>query len=249
MPKCKLCNNETTLLKKSHILSEFLHTELFDKNHKLRKFEVREMVKPNPRVSKPSSGSYEGDLLCNNCDNVILNRYENYVARALSAKFKPENNPKCKIEKRNGLNFIDIDNLDYSNTKLFLLSLLWRAGISSLQEYNEVSLGPYGEKIKKQLFEGNPLKDDDIQISIYKFEEGSGFDSFIGQPRRHSIELTTSYSIIINGYLVVFHLKANRISKVTYNERLKDNDSISIAEIPKDKIEDFIMKYTGVKNR
>lgn len=245
---CKLCNKEKQLIKKSHILSEFLHANLFDEHHKLYKFEVNEMAKPNPRVSKPSSGSYEGDLLCNDCDNVVLNRYEDYIARAQSMGFSDERNPKCKFEKRNGVNFHDIENLDYEKTKLFLLSLLWRAHISSFSEYSEVSLKPAdAEKIREMLLNQHSSNDQDIQISIFKFEKGSGFDSFIGQPIGHEIENSPIYSIIINGHLVVFHLTENRISKATFDVRLKENGSISMVEIPKAKVEDFVMRYTGAK--
>ena len=115
---CHLCRKEKPLIKKSHILSEFLHANLFDEHHKLQKFQISEMAKANPRVSKPSSGSYEGNLLCNDCDNTTLSRYEDYVAKALSMGFKAEKNPKCNMEKRNGVNFIDISNLDFTKTKL-----------------------------------------------------------------------------------------------------------------------------------
>src|SRR5690554_986443 len=246
--KCKLCNQEKVLIKKSHIFSEFLHKELFDENHKLRKFEVREMMKVAPKISKPSSGSYESNLLCNDCDNVILNRYENYVSRALMLNFKDVKNPKCIKSQRNGINFIDVKNIAYKETKLFLLSLLWRAHISSLEEYKDVSLGPYGERIRRQLINGDPSTDDDIRISIFKFQKGSGFDSFIGQPIKYSIELTTAYSIIINGHLIVFYLKENTYSKILKNERLKVDNSISLIELPKEKIENFVMHYVGVKN-
>ncbi len=37
---------------------------------------------------------------------------------------------------------------------------------------------------------------------ISRFEEGSNYSSFIGQPRRHEFGQSTAYSIVITGYLV-----------------------------------------------
>ena len=132
------------------------------------------------------------------------------------------------------------------NTKLFLLSLLWRAGISTREEYKEVDLGMYSEIIRKQIFENKTSEDNNIQITIYKFEEGSNYSSFIGQPRRHKFGHSTAYSMVITGYLIVYHLRENDISKKAYNNRLKENNIVAIIEVPKNKVEKFVMKYTGM---
>jgi hypothetical protein len=246
MKKCKLCLKDKQLIKKSHILSEFLHAELFDENHKLIKFDAIELGKGNDEISRPSSGSYEGQLLCDKCDNQQIGKFETYISNVLKDNLKKENKLKCsKTTNPQGLSFIKIENLDYLKTKLFLLSLLWRAGISTRDEYKEVQLGPYSEKIRKLIIDDNSSTDTDIQISVLKFENGSDFTTFIGQPRRHKSGHFTNYSIIINGYLIIFHLGKDKLAKMAFNDRLKENGELTLMEIPKDKINEFVLKYTG----
>ncbi|MEC3964544.1 hypothetical protein [Flagellimonas halotolerans] len=244
---CKLCEEEKKLIKTSHIISDFLHANLYDEKHKLRAFDSKDLKSDNPQISKPSSGSYEGGILCNKCDNEIIGVYETYISRVL------KNNLKEKINCENntndeGLNFINVSNLDYKKTKLFLLSLLFRSHISSRVEYKEVNLGPYADKIRKQILENNPSKENDIEIVIFKFGDKTGFSNFIGQPRKHKIGHTTAYSIVINGHLILFHLKENSMSKKTMNQRLSEKGTISLIEIPEKNVVRFIMNYTGALN-
>lgn len=50
---CRLCNEDKDLLKKSHIYPNFVYTDLFDEHNRLRKFTANEMLKKNPRISRP----------------------------------------------------------------------------------------------------------------------------------------------------------------------------------------------------
>ena len=121
-----------------------------------------------------------------------------------------------------------------------------RQHISGRDEYRDVDLGPYADKIGKALLDENPGEDDDILISITKLDPTAGFSTFIGQPIRHKIANTTSYSIIINGYIVVFYLKENHLSKRVNHQRLKEDGTLTIMEIPRNKVSPFVMKYVGV---
>jgi len=200
MEICKLCKQEKKLIKNSHILSDFLHSDIYDKNHKLRLVDVVALSKGIRNEYRRSSATYEGGLLCKECDNETIGKYETYVSNLIKENLRESEKIICKrVTNSHRLNFIELSNLNYTKTKLFLLSLLWRAGISTRNEYKEVDLGIYSEIIRKQIFENTPSKDDDTQISIYKFEEGSNYSSFIGQPRRHKFGHSTAYSIIITG--------------------------------------------------
>ena len=97
------------------------------------------------------------------------------------------------------------------------------------------------------IFNGKNIDDLDFQISIMKFPNSSTYNSFIGQPLKRKIDSTTMYSIIINGFLILFFLKENGISKKTENIRLKQNDSLAILEIPPQLVEKFVLSYTGIK--
>jgi hypothetical protein len=246
-PTCRLCKEEKDLIKKSHIMSEFLHKNMFDENHKLRAFDPKEFLKKNPRVSRPSSGTYEGGLLCKKCDNETIGKYETYASKLYNGKLGENEKIRCHYSKSpDGIMTLRMSDINYSSFKLFLLSLLWRAHISSRGEYADVDLGPYADKIAQSLINEDPGKDTDLIISITKLDPNANFSTFIGQPRRHKIGKSTSYSIIINGYIIVYHLKENHLTEKIKLHRLKEDGTITILEVPKSKVEPFVMKYVGV---
>jgi hypothetical protein len=46
--------------------------------------------------------------------------------------------------------------LDYTKMKLFLMSLLWRFGVTSLEFFKGARLGKHGESLSKMLLVGDP---------------------------------------------------------------------------------------------
>lgn len=241
---CKLCTENKELIKKSHIYPNFVYTDLFDKHGKLRKFEVDEMKKLNPKVSKPASGAYEGNLLCNDCDNKRISKLESYVAGLINGQDK---NLKCKAgATEDGLETIEIENLKYDYLKNFILSILFRANISSFTEFNDVNLGPYNDKIREIIY-NNLISDDlEYQVNIFKLCKDSNYNTLIGQPVRSKIKSETIFSILMKGYLIIISLKQNEISKKIKNIRLKSTGTLAIPIIPKVLEEKILFKYFGL---
>ena len=79
--KCKLCCIDKKLLKKSHIIPEFMYQDLFDEKHRI--FEV--LFKPDLQLQNKTrqSGVYDKDILCDKCDNKVLGSLERYASLAL----------------------------------------------------------------------------------------------------------------------------------------------------------------------
>lgn len=244
MPICKLCKKETQLLKKSHIYPNFVYSDLYDEHGKLRKFTASEMKKPNPRISRPASGAYEGGLLCHECDNNRISRLESYVAGLLNGNDK---NVQCStIKLKDGLEIITVKNLKYIELKNFILSMLFRADISSFSEFEEVCLGKYNDKIRKIIYENLESSDLDLQINLFKLSNDSNFSQLIGQPIKRKIKTETIYSMLIKGFLIIISLKENEESIKVREMRLKSDGTIDIPIIPKEKEEKFILKYFEV---
>jgi len=127
MKNCKLCVFEKDLIKKSHIYPDFLYKDLYDKNHKIIAVSTEEIIKKNPRISRPSSGVYEGNLLCPDCENKIISgKYESYLADIM---FRKNKDIKCTKGKSVDLEILKVENLNYERFKNFFLSVLFRADI------------------------------------------------------------------------------------------------------------------------
>ena len=245
MKECRLCQLKKELIKKSHIYPDFLYKDLFDAKHKLIRVTTEEIIKKNPRISRPSTGVYEGGLLCRECENDIINgNYETYVADIIFGKNR---DVKCRNEKNNEVEAITVQNLDYKKIKNFLLSILFRADICTFEEFDDVNLGPYHEKIRKIVHENIETSDLDFQINILKLEPDSNFNQLIVQPFRNKTESETMYSFLLKDYLCVISFKENKTSKKMKGNRLKQNGEIIIPIIPKSVELNFILKYLNLE--
>lgn len=245
MTDCKLCLLEKSLIKKSHIYPDFLYKDLYDKNHKIIKVSTEEIIKKNPRISRPSSGVYEGNLLCRDCENKIISgKYESYLADIMSGKNK---DIKCTKGKSEDIETLKVENLDYERFKNFFLSILFRADISTFEEFSEINLGPYHEKIRKIVYENLTTDDLEFQLNILKLDRNSDFDQLIVQPFRSKLETETCYSFLLKGYLIIINFKENKTSKKMKENRLKQNGEIIIPIIPKSTERKFILAYLDLQ--
>ena len=124
---CSLCGKEKTLLKKSHIIPDFMYDGLYDEKHFISMVRVQDWKK----VGKKPTGIYDQNILCEDCDNGIIGKYETYGSKILNGGNLPEKDtPKYNIERdERGASKINFKNLDYSKLKLFFLSILWKGHI------------------------------------------------------------------------------------------------------------------------
>lgn len=138
---CKLCLQEKYLLKESHIFSAFLYREaglLNDEKYAI--VETKKLIEGTyvdgfPKANPKSKGEFEGGILCESCDNKIIGTYETYASQLLF------HNSNCKqYQTGEGFKFSLCTNVDYTKFKLFVLSLLWRASISSRKAFGNVRL-------------------------------------------------------------------------------------------------------------
>jgi hypothetical protein len=137
---CKLCC-KTAQLCRSHIIPNLALRPVFDETHRMAEVSVfgkdREL----------QSGRWEY-MLCLDCEQ-RFSRWETYFAREWSTADKIP--ARVTRETR-----ITISGLDYSQFKLFHLSILWRLGASTLSDYRSVRLGSHQDQIGKMLLHDDP---------------------------------------------------------------------------------------------
>jgi hypothetical protein len=137
---CKLCKKDRPL-RESHIFPEWLYKSLYDENHR---FSVLSTDVNKRRGTRPK-GIYER-LLCHECEQ-RFSKWEGYardVFYDLSLKVVEDNRA-----------FV-FSGLQYTPFKLFQMSLIWRASITSRPEVHRIDLGPHTERLRKMLFEDCP---------------------------------------------------------------------------------------------
>lgn len=142
MPICQLCHLERTLCK-SHIVPEFLYSPLYnDKNT------LMAISGSGNKGWKPLNKGITEHLLCSDCEKLINDKYEKPFKKEWEGKVAlPENIFKGEIYTAT---------YNYSKFKLFHLSILFRASVSTNPMFHAVKLGKHEEIIRKMLIVENP---------------------------------------------------------------------------------------------
>jgi hypothetical protein len=124
--KCKLClENED--IQKSHIIPN-----AFFKNVKDNTGKYNEVSKVG---NKYVQVSYHEPLLYLSCEQKFSTEFETYVI-----DFVLKNPAKVGIKTKSTSKYITFSNVDFRKLKLFQMSILWRAAVSSLDFYKHVKL-------------------------------------------------------------------------------------------------------------
>jgi hypothetical protein len=211
---CKLCLDEKKL-KKSHIIPEFIYSEMYDENHKYKEISTDSQRK-NKRHPK---GIYE-KLLCESCE-LKLSRWENYVSKLLKGglEFSIKSSDKYHM----------ISEIDSLSLRLFQLSILWRASVSSAQFFGNVTLECHEEKIQKLLL----LEDYGLTwqygcIMYALISDQSVLTDLIIQPDRMKCNGHLVYRFIFGGFIWLFFVSNHATPKEVQSYFTSQNNSTKI---------------------
>lgn len=198
---CALCRKDAEL-KRSHIISEFLYKAMYDDIHRFH------ILSSDPDL--PDSMAQKGlreKLLCGSCE-AHISRFENYACDVLSGGVSL----KYKKDGR----VVQVYGVDYAKFKLFQLSILWRAGVSTLKMFDNVNLGPHEPTLRRMLLESNPGPEHTYGCVMFGLVDDTGNRmDMIVQPRKVRIDDHACYRFIFGGFMWVF-FATNRKPKGSY---------------------------------
>lgn len=196
MPQCKYCQQEKKLIK-AHILPRNFYT-----NYKEKGFWGIEYKKIDKIHFQ--SGVIDKNILCKECDNHILGKYDNEAYRILL------NIEETKIKtKWKGLDayVFDPTEFNYEYIRKFFIAFLWKASISKLPCMDVVDLGPY-EKIALDILQNKYENENLFKIIIFKTLNDElkgahttrGYKNILGQSRIYSTFFDSYHVSIIVKY-------------------------------------------------
>lgn len=157
---CRLCTTENVELCRSHIFPEFLYREVYDSETK--SFHVYSSA-PNWRPSSRRKGIYEA-LLCRECEELFRD-WETYACEALFNGLKTAPDIQSEL-------FV-VKGVEYKKFKLFLISLIWRAGVSGRSEFANVKLGSHEERMRQMLMTHDPGDVLDYPVALFVMRSGT----------------------------------------------------------------------------
>jgi hypothetical protein len=187
--------------------------------------------KNKSKVKKTQKEEYDGNILCEDCDNRILGiMYESYAQKAIyGGNLTEEVSPKCinYENPKDGTKYTICENFDYRIIKNFYLSILWRASITNRPFFSEVNLGNKHEERIRQILLNNELTDQEeypIVITSFMRTENT-LENIIAQPKRIITDSgLNGYFFLIDGLLFTIfvnslnHPLPETIKKVALNE-------------------------------
>ncbi len=184
---CKLCLQQREL-RNSHIIPELLYKATYDEKHRA--------IDVNVDMSqvKFSQKGLRERLLCSVCEG-HLNILETYFANIWYGK---DVTPQGLVDLKSGTFSLQVD---YANFKLFHLSILWRASVSTLSYFSRVDLGPYEEGIRQMVLTLNPGDEHQYGVEgwVLLDDERNVVHDVIHFPRKIKSGLYTAYMCMFGG--------------------------------------------------
>jgi hypothetical protein len=225
--KCKLCQLENELCD-SHIIPEFFYDPLYDNNHRIKRISFDPSI--NIKRIFEQKGLRE-KLLCKNCE-CILNIYETYA---------------CEIWRNQLLNisnqFNYLNRIDYQKFKLFLISIIWRCGITTNAHFN-IDLGLHQEKMREMLLNNNPGNFDEYGclISAMVNDNDELIDDLIWLETDFRIEGHRCYRLLFGGFIWIFFISSHKPPEIALKSFLQNSGDLLIMKANLSDI-DFMMKH------
>lgn len=237
---CKLCLQEKQLLNKSHIIPDFMYRDgkIYHDDHTVHRIDFGQSLKGKvARRGRQNSGEYEGGVLCKECDGGIIKNYEDYAKLFLYGK---------KLSKQLIYQFppgeVIIQNIDYTKLKLFFLSVLWRASISSRPFFKEIKISTEIEKeLREMILKGNPKENKDFTM-LFMLDAGDNpeIKQYIGQPV--GSDNNRSFLFTFPSLLVYYVFDIDIVPNQILNFRIYDTGEIRFMKLSGRQIWD-LFKY------
>lgn len=251
---CRLCLKKKQLIKKSHIISDFMYKPVLDQDHSMIKLNMADTVPPKAVYT----GDYESKILCDNCDNQLLGSLESYASKVLFGfprsdkdiyPLKTEN----QLHPDGKLTSTFVEGLDYRRFKLFLLSILWRASITERPFFNQVTLGPKEEEVRKMLLYNNPgnYMDYPCLISSFVNNDKKITEKIITSPRRLRSHTGIRYIFHIGQLVYLFFVSPNDTPRFLADAVINAEGKMRIIHLTDDaaeKIKKGLFQNTPLEN-
>lgn len=195
---CKGCGEDKKLIK-AHIIPEAFFRGLRSNGAPPRLITDIKGVYPR----RAPIGVYDTGILCRGCED----RFEDLDDYGQNVLLQSSDSMK---ELKKGVELLGyaIPDVDLNCFKKFLLSVLWRASVSTHGYYSKVDLGPYEERAKEIVWaDGAEIDSSNFSFVVSKFIDHT-FSKTMLDPHPERWYGINYYRIYMFGYTV--HIKVDR---------------------------------------
>lgn len=245
--RCKLCDQEKPLLKRSHIIPLTFYKRVMGKEPFLQKASTNDLRNGNIKLPRLRSGEWESDVLCENCDNTILGKPEDYVRKVfyekkLSERIKPLR--KDSVITPEGLVWHEFENVDYVKLKRYALGLLWKSHISTLETFHEINLGSSEAAVKQLVFNEDAGTKDQFPVGLSTWGNGHVGNKLIFSPGQSKSLNGTKFIFPIGETIFTIYDSIQSVPEV-FRQFVLSPERLTIFEIPSQIAADLLRNYSG----
>ena len=143
--------------------------------------------------------------------------------------------------------YLDIKGIDYKKFKLFLLSILWRAGISNLPIFRKVTLGKHQEILRERILTNDPGSPDEYLCAIFTYLHKNKLPhQIVAEPGVTDDGEPRIYAFLISGNLFVFFTKTNEKTEWVKQCTINENGEMKIVQMSENLSVKTINKFIGM---
>lgn len=230
---CKFCGEEKALID-AHIIPKAFCKQLFDGAEK--------MVYVSNHIEGVDTswqkGFYDPEILCKECDGAI-GKYDDYAIKFL--RDYPSKYWKKTFDDETLDNYYRVEFYNYTDLKLFFISVIWRMSITKHPFYKNVRLGPY-ENIAFQMLKSKmPGEQSDFATVICKLKPAETASR--STKNIHLMHLTpgfykndihngTHYKLAFGGYVICIKVDNKSLPDRLKKRYLAPNQPLTVIEVP-----------------
>jgi hypothetical protein len=217
-----------------------MYGAIYDEKHRFNVLTTQ----PDSRDRIEQSGIRE-KLLCRECEQ-SLSKHEHYASLVFKGGVPGmDGGREGSIVWANGI--------DYPRFKLFLISLLWRAGASKLGFFEHVKLGHHQERLRHMLINNDPGDYDQYACLLWGINsEPNETPGFLLQPTKDKVCGQITFHFVMPGLKLAFFVSKQKLGKPLNQFVLQQDGSLAFQvrsphELPS--LNNFMTKYASQGRR
>ena len=230
--KCALCLGSEPLVN-SHVIPKFFYKPLRDEKGRFERYPLKKGV-------KPLQDGLKEPLLCGQCEQHLANNFETYSIKVLN---NPVGLPCFIMENTSNIPFlrIGIADVDYKKFRLFQLSILWRASVSTLPDFSEVNLGKHEEILRKMIRDVDSGSPDLYPVWMLPIKhEGDVLETLVIPPMSMKLYGYQAYRFTFGGMVWIYFVSSHKVPQMVRDLSISPSGLITLVPMNLKDI-DFIM--------
>jgi len=166
MGLCKFCREDRPFIR-AHIIPAAFHRDLqggSDRPPIILGTSPQWFPKRNP------GGLYDETMLCGSCE-ARFGPWDQYGAQCLLQNFETDQRPISPTDTSLGYQMVTWDE---RRLRMFAISLLWRAAVTTNEIFRRAKLGPHEGRVRERIVQADPGDPADLAVFFCKWTASPG---------------------------------------------------------------------------